>query len=139
MRHSDPYIFIAEDDPDDQEMLVDRFRRRNPKVGIKWLQNGSDAATYLRGCSPADLPHLILVDYKMPGLTGAEVLKSIQHDDRYKGIPKVVWSTSNNQEYIDNCLQHGADKYFTKPSDMPGFDRMVDYLICLFETKSPKQ
>ena len=135
MTRKSPYILVTDDDPEDQEMLADRFRRRNPGVEVECLLNGYDALTYLHNCPSAELPVLMVIDYKMPGLTGAEVLKSIQHDDRYKNIPKIIWSTSNNREYMDRCMQSGADKYFTKPSDMPGFDKMIDYLTGFFYAK----
>jgi CheY-like chemotaxis protein len=135
MTRKSPYILITDDDPEDQEMLVDRFQRRNPGIGVECLPNGHDALNYLRNCPLAELPLLMVIDYKMPGLTGADVLKSIRDDDRYKNIPKIIWSTSNNSEYIDKCMQNGADKYFAKPSDMTGFDRMIDYLTHLFDTK----
>ena len=75
----------------------------------------------------------MVVDYKMPGLTGAEVLQSLQHGERYRNIPKVIWSTSNNQEYMDRSIKSGADQFFTKPMDMRSFDKMVDFLIQLLQ------
>lgn len=130
-----PYILVTDDDPEDQEMLADHFRRRNPGIGVECLQNGYAALTYLRNCPSTELPLLMVIDYKMPGLTGADVLKSIRDDGRYKDIPKIIWSTSNNREYIDKCMQNGADKYFAKPNDMSEFDKMIDYLTRLFNAK----
>jgi CheY-like chemotaxis protein len=122
------YILVADDDPEDQEMLTEQFRRRNPAVEVKCLADGYQVLDYLRVCPTEDLPELMVVDYKMPGLTGAEVLQSLQQEERYRNIPKVIWSTSNNQEYIDRSMKSGADKFFTKPMDMQAFDKMVDFL-----------
>jgi CheY-like chemotaxis protein len=124
-----PYILVADDDPDDQEMLAERFRRRNPSADIRFAANGYEVLDFLRTCPNEDLPQLLVIDYKMPGITGAEVLQCIQHEERYRHIPKVVWSTSNNQEYIDNALNSGADRYLPKPADMLAFDKMVELLI----------
>jgi CheY-like chemotaxis protein len=82
----------------------------------------------LRICPTEDLPELMVIDYKMPGITGAEVLQSIQQKERYQNIPKVVWSTSNNQEYRDRSMKSGASQFLTKPADMQAFDEMVDLL-----------
>jgi CheY-like chemotaxis protein len=128
MKKQRPYILIADDDPEDREMLVEQFRRRHPAVGVKCLANGNQVLDYLRVCPTEDLPELMVVDYKMPGISGAEVLQSLQREERYRNIPKVVWSTSNNQEYIDRSMKSGADKFFTKPMDMLTFDKMVDFL-----------
>jgi CheY-like chemotaxis protein len=123
-----PYILVADDDPEDLEMLTEQFRRRNPDVDVKCLLDGYQFLDYLRICPTDDLPELMVVDYKMPGLTGAEVLQSIQEKERYQNIPKVVWSTSNNQEYRDRSMKSGASQFLTKPADMQAFNQMVDLL-----------
>src|ERR1700742_4210714 len=97
-----PYILVADDDPEDQEMLAERFRRRNPSAKVKLLANGYEVLNFLSACAQDELPQLIVTDYKMPGLTGAELILSLQRNTRSHHIPKIVWSTSNNQEYIDH-------------------------------------
>ncbi len=133
-----PYILLADDDPDDQEMLVERFRRKNPEVVFRSVANGYEALDYLRNCPDKDLPGLIVLDYKMPGITGVEVLKVIHLEQRLRHIPKVVWSTSSNREYIDKALNSGADLYFTKPADMPSFDKLVAKLNQLYQQGLPR-
>ena len=135
MKKEGPYILVADDDPDDQEMLAERFQRVHPAAGVRLMSNGYQVLDYLRNCPTEDLPELLVVDYKMPGITGAEVLQAIQHEERYRHLPKVVWSTSNNQEYIDRAMNSGADKYFTKPHDMRSFDKMVEFLSQLFQSR----
>lgn len=133
-----PYILLADDDLDDQEMLVDRFRRKNPEVAFRSVSNGYEALDYLRNCPNEDLPGLIVIDYKMPGITGAEVLRLILQEKRLNHIPKVIWSTSSNREYIDKAMNSGADLYFTKPLDMPSFDNLVAKLNELYEQGLPR-
>jgi CheY-like chemotaxis protein len=128
MTGEEPYILVADDDPDDQEMLAERFRRSDPDVRFRWMANGYEVLDYLRTCSNEDLPRLMVIDYKMPGMTGAEVLQCIQHEERFRHIPKVVWSTSDNQEYMDKAMNSGADEYFAKPADMAAFDKLVRHL-----------
>ena len=128
------YILLADDDPEDREMFVDRFHLYRPTVPVECLDSGYAVLDWLEKCSPDQLPDLILVDYKMHGMTGTEVLRTIQHDERFLHVPKIVWSTSNNSKYIDECLQNGARKYFTKPSDMQEFDKMINYLGHLVDT-----
>jgi len=135
MRNGRPYILVADDDPDDQEMLVERFRRLHPAAGMELVANGYEVLNYLRNCPEEELPELLVVDYKMPGITGAEVLDALQKDERYRDLPKIVWSTSNNQEYIDKAMKSGADRYFTKPHDMRAFDVMVEFLSKLFQSR----
>ena len=131
-----PYILVADDDPEDQEMLAERFKRRNPTAWVKLLGSAYEALDYLDACTPEELPQLIVTDYKMPGLTGAEFIGSLQKDDRYRHIHKIVWSTSNNQEYVGLSLKSGADRYFTKPNSVKDFDKIVDFLTQLFRSAS---
>ncbi|HEV3412582.1 MAG TPA: response regulator [Puia sp.] len=132
MTSGEPYILVADDDPEDQEMLAEQFRRSDPDVRFRWMANGYEVLDYLRTCPTEDLPRLMVIDYKMPGITGAEVLQCIQHEERLRHIPKVIWSTSNNQEYIKEALNSGADDYFAKPVDMLSFDKLVGKLTQLF-------
>lgn len=132
------YILLADDDAEDREMFADRWQLRNPGASVEFAASGYEALTFLRNCPSDHLPQLILIDYKMPGITGHEVLRMLQQDQRYQSIPKVVWSTSNNQEYINESIQSGAERYFTKPADMRGFDWMVEQISQLFHN-SPVQ
>jgi CheY-like chemotaxis protein len=132
MRPLSDYILIADDDPEDQEMFADRWRIHNPDAEVECVSSGNEALSYLRNCPSDRLPNLIVIDYKMPGITGDEVLRSLLRDDRYTRIPKIVWSTSNNQEYIDLSLQSGAQRYFTKPADMHAFDTMIEEISRMF-------
>ncbi len=122
-----PYILIADDDPEDQELLADRFRNLNPSASIKCMDNGFVTLSWLEDQPEDQLPRIIIIDYKMPGLTGAEVLRVLS-ESRYNSIAKVVWSNSNNKQYIDECMTKGAIKYFVKPSSKKEFDELVTYL-----------
>jgi CheY-like chemotaxis protein len=122
-----PYILIADDDLEDQEMLADRFRDINPQASVKCMDNGFVTISWLEDQPVEDLPTLIIIDYKMPGLTAAEVLRCLS-EEKYAGIPKIVWSNSNNKQFIDECMKKGADKYFVKPSSKSDFDELVNYL-----------
>ena len=130
-----PYILIADDDPDDQDMLADEFSRKHPLAVVRCVANGFEALDFLRSRDVNDLPQLMVIDFKMPGMTGAELISVMQKDERYRQIPKIVWSTSDNQEYMDRALSSGADKYFTKPSDMMNFSRIVEFLSQLFRSR----
>jgi hypothetical protein len=56
MKKQPSYILVADDDPEDQEMLAEEFRRRNPAVEVKCLADGYQVLDYLRVCSTEDLP-----------------------------------------------------------------------------------
>lgn len=69
----------------------------------------------------------------MPIITGAEVLKILSRDSRYDAIHRVVWSTSGNHQYVSECLQNGAEKYFAKPTDMQQLDGIIIQLSAILQ------
>jgi len=112
-----PNILIADDDPEDQDLIIEALLHQSPDVIVKSVWNGQEVLSYLASCPDVGLPSLLLLDFKMPMLNALEVLEQLREDARYLPIPKVVWSTSNQPEYINSCLEMGAALYFVKPND----------------------
>jgi CheY-like chemotaxis protein len=132
MNNDLPYIILADDDPDDREALIYPFVQQNPNVRVVVMGDGQELLHFLEHCPDNSLPVLILMDYKMPILTAAEILEKLAGDDRYTEIPKLVWSTSDRAEYVDRCLQHGATAYFAKPSSLAELATIVDRMTLTF-------
>ncbi len=130
------HIALADDDPDDQEMLAERFQRRHSDVRFTFYKDGQHVLGYLQNCPADELPNVLLLDYKMPIATGVEVLKAIYNDHRYDRIHKIVWSTSGNTEYVTACQQYGCKRYFTKPNDLRQLDQIIDYLSAQYRASS---
>jgi CheY-like chemotaxis protein len=122
------YIALADDDIEDQDMLASRFLKKYPAIIFKFFHNGEQIIRYLEGCPSSELPFILILDYKMPIFTGADVLKILRQDRRYDAIHKIVWSTSGNHQYVSECLQNGAEKYFTKPNDTRELDSIITQL-----------
>ena len=79
------------------------------------------------------LPCLILLDYNMPELNGEEILKKINMNDRFINIPKIVWSTSNSNDYRERCIDAGAVEYFVKPSTIQSLKDTLLHIISFCE------
>ncbi len=109
-------ILLAEDDADDRELIIDAFTTIDTSLVLHTVPDGNSALRYLNNLSKENLPCLIVLDYNMPDLNGAEVLKHIGADKRYTGIPKVMLSTSNASNYVTECMKYGANQYLVKPS-----------------------
>lgn len=130
MNHSNRlHILLADDDEEDQELIRDSLIAEAPDVRVTTVGNGEQVLSYL--AAQQSLPGLIVLDYKMPLLNGVETLERLHRDNRYTGIPVVVWSTSNRKEYIDLCLEKGALKYFTKPNDPQELKSIVSSMLSL--------
>ncbi len=123
-----PYIALADDDADDQQMLANRILEDHPEIHIKFFGDGREVTRYLENCPSTELPTLLILDYKMPIQTGADVLKTLQADKRYNAIRKIVWSTSGNNQYAAECIRYGAERYFTKPNSIQQLDTIVGEL-----------
>ncbi|RPD48221.1 response regulator [Paracnuella aquatica] len=118
-------VLIAEDDRDDQEILKETMQEVDPSVEVVLVSSGLKAIKALEACPDGSLPHLLILDYNMPELNGAEVLETLARHQRYEGIPKVVLSTSSSPYYKASCMERGAQGYFTKPSSYIELEALI--------------
>lgn len=109
-------ILLADDDVEDLELLEEAIVKLAPEARVHAVTNGRMVINFLENKVNGDLPSLIVLDYNMPDMNGAEILEHISEEPQLKSIPKVIWSTSNAVEYINECLNKGASSYFVKPS-----------------------
>lgn len=109
-------ILLADDDQEDLELLQEALIACDPETRMHSVLNGRLAVEYLESIKDDELPCLIVLDYNMPEMNGANVLEKICKENRYNGIPKIIWSTSSNNAYIKECMDKGATAYFVKPA-----------------------
>ncbi|MES2397484.1 MAG: response regulator [Bacteroidota bacterium] len=107
-------ILIVDDDHDDQFIIKKIFRSILPATEIAQAYNGIECLNYLEA-NLNELPDLITMDINMPLVNGIEATISLKNDERFKGIPLVVLSTSDRKNDMETVLQNGADDYFIKP------------------------
>jgi len=129
-------IFLAEDDIDDQEFLKDALLTIDPTIQLLSFSSGLKFIHSLSEASDSQLPFLIILDYNIPELNGAEILEHLQKQERYSAIPKVVWSTSDSQLYRQNCLKKGASAYLVKPSSIRGIAETAKEMLDFADQKS---
>ena len=125
-------IFLAEDDIDDQEFLKDALLSIDPYIDFVAFSSGLKFIKNISQLDAASLPGLIILDYNIPEINGAEILKQLQENVRYAAIPKIVWSTSDSELYRQNCLKYGAITYFVKPSSIKGIQEMARRMLNFF-------
>lgn len=122
-------IFLADDDEDDQQLLKDAFTTIDANIAFYMADNGKQAINRLSSLDSNELPCLIVLDYNMPELNGAEVLKQIMQEQRYIKVPKVIWTTSNSPIYKEYCLSIGADDYLVKPDNIHDIEKMARRML----------
>lgn len=126
------YILLGEDDIDDQEILEEIFLSVDPTFTLHFISNGKKLVSHLAEPNET-MPCLIVLDYNMPELNGAEILKGLVDNHRVKKIPKIIWSTSNAPAYKKLCLELGASDYLVKPSKINMLEDMVRRMLLYCE------
>jgi CheY-like chemotaxis protein len=116
-------VLVVDDDPDDLEITRRALARIECGVTCMTACRGEDALALLRGLS--DLPALILLDLKMPGMNGIDTLRQIRSDDRVKNIPVVIVTNSTLESDRKSALAAGANAFLHKAFDMDQFTRDI--------------
>ena len=122
------FIILGEDDIDDQEILEEIFSTVDTSYNLQFFNNGRKVISHLENADQ-NLPCLIVLDFNMPELNGAEILKILSRNQRLKSIPKIIWSTSDAPVYKEMCLQLGACDYLVKPSKIHVLEDMVKHML----------
>ena len=122
-------MLIGEDDIDDKEILEEIFESIDLSIQLEFINSGEKLVNYLEVVEEDKLPCLIILDYNMPDLNGAEILECLQENERVKSIPKMIWSTSNAPAYKNRCLELGACDYLVKPSRIKDLENMLRHML----------
>ena len=125
------FILLGEDDADDQEMLKEVFTSIDISFVLFFVNNGKEVLSALEKLKDDQMPCLIVLDYNMPGLNGADILRELGTNERYKNIPKVVWSTAESEKFKKICLELGASDYVIKPNNVIGLEEVARYMLSL--------
>jgi CheY-like chemotaxis protein len=123
------FILLGEDDIDDQELLKEVFTSVDSSIRLLFANTGEQILTVLNKLKDEQLPCLIVLDYNMPVLNGADILKELNQESRYTGIPRIIWSTSGSDTFKNTCLALGASDYLIKPSNLKEMANIVRYML----------
>ncbi len=115
-------ILLVEDSPLDAELTIRALKDGKLANTVEWVKDGQQALDYLfqEGSyaeRPGALPQLVLLDLKMPRVSGIEVLRVIKADARTRMIPVVVMTSSQEEKDIAESYGLGVNSYVVKPVD----------------------
>lgn len=102
---------------DDEESISSYLQRKFTKLGFTVYIAGDGEEALNQAFS--NLPDIILLDVKLPKLTGTEVCRVLKSDERTKQIPIIVLSAKAQSFEIHQGLEAGADRYLCKPVSFP--------------------
>lgn len=120
-------ILLVEDNPDDLALAQVAFNQLDLRHDLAFAEDGNEALEYVLGAPTAARrePNLVLLDLKLPGIDGFEVLSRIRADVRGAVLPIVVLTSSLEEQDVMKCYRLGANSYVRKPTD---FDEFVPVL-----------
>jgi len=120
-------ILLIEDNADDEQLTLRAMRQSEIPNIIRVARHGAEALDFLYG-SNAKLPDLILMDLKLPKISGLEVLQRIRSEAATQRLPIVVLTSSDEERDILDCYRYGANSYVRKPVDFDEFIEAVRQL-----------
>ncbi len=127
-------ILIVEDSQEDAELAIRALKKNKLANNIVHLVDGVQALDFIFGTGEfagrniQRVPKVVLLDLKMPKVSGMEVLQRIKQDPVMKTIPVVVLTSSGEDPDIKRCYELGANSYIVKPVEFVNFSKIVSDL-----------
>ena len=126
-------ILLVEDDPRDVELTLAALEEQHLANKVKVVENGAEALDYLYRRGKFEMrsggdPIVVLLDNKMPKVSGLEVLRIMRAEERLKTIPVVVLTSSCETPDLVEFYKSGANAYVVKPVDFSEFMEAVKRL-----------
>jgi two-component system response regulator len=122
-----PTLLLVEDNPDDEVLTLRALEKNNVRNKVVVVRDGIEALDYLfcrnayADRDPNDLPQLVLLDIRLPGMDGIEVLRQIRAEQRTRLLPVVMLTSSKEDRDLINSYEGGANSYIRKPVDFSEF------------------
>ncbi len=120
-----PDVLVVEDNPDDVELTLRALRRMNLTNTVRVARDGVEALEILLGDGPTrpPLPRVVLLDLKLPRVSGLEVLARLRGEERTRTLPVVVLTSSREEPDVKKAYALGVNSYVVKPVE---FEKFVD-------------
>src|SRR5215469_14416917 len=127
-------ILLVEDNPDDVELTVHALKKYNLANHIEVVRDGAAALDFVfctgayAGRNADNGPRVILLDLKLPKVSGLEVLRQVKSDLRTQSIPVVVVTSSREDQDVIESYQFNVNSYVVKPVDFTQFSEAMRQL-----------
>lgn len=146
---TDIAILVVEDNPDHRELTTLALCECCDASRIATASNGAEALDYLFGRGAHEgrdvrkQPRLVILDIKMAGIDGLEVLKTVRADLRTQSVPVVMLSGSAEKAELDSCYEAGANSVVRKSLDYDELRRKMrqvyEFWVTVNEANRPSR
>ena len=124
------HILLVEDNDNDAELTLAMLGKCVPAIAVAVVRDGAEALDYLHRrdaytARPDGDPVVVLLDIKMPKITGVEVLREVKSNEKLKFIPVVMLTSSREAQDLRECYRLGANGYVVKPVDAKHFTQVL--------------
>jgi two-component system, chemotaxis family, response regulator Rcp1 len=117
-------VLLVEDNPADVFVIRQALAATAFPVDLYIAVDGEEALLKLMSletAAPASRPWLILLDWNLPRVSGAEVLSYLRQNDVWKDTPVIIVTSTGSPSEVDEMLMLGANAHFQKPSDLKAY------------------
>ena len=127
-------ILLVEDNPSDINLTKRAFEKARITNNLVIAEDGQEALEYIFGNGYDEnqdvsrLPALVLLDLKLPKISGLEVLKRIRSAEKIKRLPVVILTSSKEEQDVAASYDLGVNSYIRKPIDFNQFAEAIKYL-----------
>ena len=121
-------IIIAEDDEGHATLIHKNLKRAGVLNEIIKFKDGQETLDYLfhrnqKIKRDKNVPHLLLLDIRMPKVDGIEVLRQVKQDPEIRKMPVIMITTTDDPREVEKCHELGCSNYITKPID---YEKFID-------------
>lgn len=114
-------LLVVDDSPADRASIKIAFAQSGYPINVQFAASGALALDHLRSSSKAR-PQVMLVDVKMPGLSGLDLLRTVKTDPALQQIPVFMFSGSDDKRDVSTAYSNFANAYIRKPDDVEGLN-----------------
>ena len=125
-------ILVAEDDPNDA-LLLERALRKSLVPGPVYIcQTGEEVIEYVQGKGvfgdreQFPFPRILMLDLKMPKMNGLELLAWFRNHPECSILPRIVLTSSQQEQDISEAYKLGANAYWVKPSNFEDLTELLE-------------
>ena len=138
MISSNKIIFLADDDVDDCTLFEDALREVSSTTQLTTAADGIELMEILEERVPPK-PDVIFLDLNMPRKNGLECLEQIKQTSRFSNIPIVIFSTSAQNETVNEVYRKGANYYICKPGSFAKLKSAIQQILTVDWAKNGGQ